>query len=334
MGKILEVNRLGVSLKTKKSTLNIVKDISFYIDEKETLVTVGESGCGKTMMARSIMGLLPQGIGQFTEDTEILFESQNIAQWTEGQLQSLRGAKIAMIFQDPMTYLNPTMTIEKQIGEVIQIHEKIDKQSLKKRIENLLKKVQISEPQMRMKQYPHELSGGMRQRVMIAMALACEPQILIADEPTTALDVTTQAEIIELIDALKEEVHMAVLLITHDLGLALEAGDRIQVMYGGKIVETGQKSEIFEGSQHPYTIGLMKSVPELSSKRKSKLYTIEGQPPSFTEEISGCVFAERCPACMKICKKIEPETFKISETHYVSCWRLHPKFKERRAENV
>ncbi|EJP6471049.1 ABC transporter ATP-binding protein [Clostridium botulinum] len=324
MDNILEVRNLSVYLNTYVGEVKAVRDISFYIKKGETLVIVGESGCGKTMTAKSILKLLPRDIANINSMSEIIFKGKNILKMSEKQLENLRGADISMIFQDPMTYLNPTMTVEEQIGESLVIHKKMGKKERKENIIEILRAVKISNPEERMKQYPHELSGGMRQRVIIAIALAAEPQILIADEPTTALDVTTQADIMNLIKELQKKMNMAVILVTHDLGIAAEVGDRIQVMYAGEIVEEGSKEDIFDNPKHPYTWALLQSVPSLDTNLKEKLYSLKGNPPDLLILLKECSFSSRCEYCMNICKKAKPAKIEISDTHSSSCWLQHP----------
>ena len=279
---ILDVRNLDVYLNTYSGRIHAVRDVSFTLKKGETLVVVGESGCGKSMTARAIMQLLPEKISEVGERSQILFNGTDILKMPEKKKETeLRGKYISMIFQDPTTFLNPTMTVGEQIAESLLLHSKMKKKEAMEQALSLLKMVKITNPEKRIRQYPHELSGGMRQRVMIAMALACEPKILIADEPTTALDVTTQADIMELIRELQEKMGTSVILVTHDLGIAAEVGDRIQVMYAGEIIETGTKSEIFKKAVHPYTWALMKSVPSAQSQTEEKLYSLKGTPPDL-----------------------------------------------------
>ena len=299
---ILDVRNLDVYLNTYSGRIHAVRDVSFTLKKGETLVVVGESGCGKSMTARAIMQLLPEK----KKETE------------------LRGKYISMIFQDPTTFLNPTMTVGEQIAESLLLHSKMKKKEAMEQALSLLKMVKITNPEKRIRQYPHELSGGMRQRVMIAMALACEPKILIADEPTTALDVTTQADIMELIRELQEKMGTSVILVTHDLGIAAEVGDRIQVMYAGEIIETGTKSEIFKKAVHPYTWALMKSVPSAQSQTEEKLYSLKGTPPDLIAPPKACAFAPRCEYCMGICRRLHPVMAAESESHSAGCWLMHP----------
>ncbi|SHH77041.1 ABC transporter ATP-binding protein [Sporanaerobacter acetigenes] len=325
MEKILEVKDLSISFNTYAGKINAVRKVNFYLNKGETLVMVGESGCGKTVMAKSIIKLLPELITEIGQESEIIFDKKNILDMSEKELEKLRGLEISMIFQDPMTFLNPTMTIGEQIAESLIIHNgKIKKQQALEETIKILRMVNIPNPERRIKQYPHEFSGGMRQRTMIAMALLCRPKILIADEPTTALDVTIQADIMELINELQSKLKTSILLITHDLGVAFEVADRIQVMYAGEIIETGTKEEIFLNPQHPYTWALLQSIPKPDAQNKSTLYSLDGTPPDLLEPPTGCPFAARCEYCMKVCKRLKPQFTKISDTQEVACWLKHP----------
>ena len=294
---ILDVRNLDVYLNTYSGRIHAVRDVSFTLKKGETLVVVGESGCGKSMTARAIMQLLPEKISEVGERSQILFNGTDILKMPEKKKETeLRGKYISMIFQDPTTFLNPTMTVGEQIAESLLLHSKMKKKEAMEQALSLLKMVKITNPEKRIRQYPHELSGGMRQRVMIAMALACEPKILIADEPTTALDVTTQADIMEL----------------------------IQVMYAGEIIETGTKSEIFKKAVHPYTWALMKSVPSAQSQTEEKLYSLKGTPPDLIAPPKACAFAPRCEYCMGICRRMHPVMAAESESHSAGCWLMHP----------
>ncbi|WP_100065335.1 ABC transporter ATP-binding protein [Miniphocaeibacter massiliensis] len=328
---ILTVENLTVSFHTYAGEVKAVRDISFYLKPKETLALVGESGCGKTVTSKAILRLLKVPPTEIKDCSKILFEDEEVLKMSKKRLFDYRGKEVSMIFQDPMTSLNPTMTIGNQIMEGILIHTKATKKEAEKKAIELLKKVNIPNPEERMKQYPHELSGGMRQRVMIAISLACEPKILIADEPTTALDVTIQAQILDLLQELKEEFNTAIILVTHDLGVVANVADRIQVMYAGKVVETGKTKDIFSEPKHPYTFALLKSVPRLDTDSDTELYSLGGTPPDLIRELKGCIFAERCPYTMEICKEQEPELTQISPEHTASCWLLHkdaPKLDE------
>ncbi|MGL5869718.1 ABC transporter ATP-binding protein [Clostridium chrysemydis] len=330
MKKLLDVKNLKVSFHTYAGEVKAVRGISFDLDEGETLAIVGESGSGKSITAKSIMKLLPKDISDIKEDSEIDFNGTNVLKLSDKELQKVRGREIGMIFQDPMTSLNPTMKIGKQIEEVLKIHRGLNKLESKEEIIRLLKLVNIPNPEKRLNQYPFEFSGGMRQRMMIAMALACRPKVLIADEPTTALDVTIQAQIMDLIDKLKVQMGTAVILITHDLGVVFEHADKIQVMYAGVIVERGTVKDIFKNAKHPYTWALLKSMPTLDTEHKGELYSISGTPPDLLNPPTGCPFAARCEYAMEVCKEQRPEETVISDTHKVDCWLMHeyaPKFK-------
>ena len=320
MKKILEVNDLSVSFETYGADVQAVRGISFELNEKETLAIVGESGSGKSVTAYSIMRLVPMPPGKFVGGS-ILFNGEDLTQKTEKQMQSIRGKEISMIFQDPMTSINPTMRIGKQIAEGLIKHQNMSKKEAHMRGIELLKLVGIPNGETRINQYPHQYSGGMRQRVMIAIALACNPKILIADEPTTALDVTIQAQILELMRDLQNKTGAAIILITHDLGVVANTASRVAVMYGGKIVETGNVDEIFYNPKHPYTWGLLGSMPSLDSK-KDELQAIPGSPPDLAAPPKGCPFVTRCPHAMKVCKNHMPGYTNLSETQKTACWLL------------
>ena len=325
--KILEVKNLHVSFKTYAGISHAVRGVDFCLHKGETLAIVGESGCGKTVTSKAIMGLLPKENTMIEkQDGEgIYFHGENLLDYSEKQMAAVRGSKISMIFQDPMTSLNPTMKIGDQIAESILIHQNVSKEQARKEALEMLKLVKIPNAEQRMNQYPFEFSGGMRQRAMIAIALACKPEILIADEPTTALDVTIQAQIMELIGELQKELNMAVILVTHDLGVVASVADRIQVMYAGKIVERGTVDEIFYQFTHPYTKALLSSVPKIHTNNKETLYSLKGTPPDLINPPIGCSFAPRCEYGMGICRKKYPEITKFSDTQECSCWLQHPK---------
>ncbi len=320
---VLEVKNLAVTFQTYAGTIYAVNGISFTAEKNETLVIVGESGCGKTAAANAIVRLLPGKKTKICAGSEIIFEGKNLLEYTETEMEKLRGDKIAMIFQDPLSYLNPTMTAGKQIMESLLIHKKGSKKEALEKTLRILELAQIQNPKKRLKQYPHEFSGGMRQRIMIAMALVCSPEILIADEPTTALDVTIQAEILELIKQLQNATKTAVILITHDLGIAAEIADRIQVMYAGEIVERGKKADIFKNARHPYTAALLAAVPSVHYLKKDKLYALEGSHPDMLEKPAACPFAPRCVHCMKICLERKPPETQAGKDHFASCWLEH-----------
>ncbi|EGA89895.1 oligopeptide ABC transporter ATP-binding protein [Planococcus donghaensis MPA1U2] len=314
---LLEVKNLVTSFRTGEGSLQAVRDVSFHVDKGETLCIVGESGCGKSITSLSVMRLLPSNgsIG----NGEILLNGESLQKLSPEQMRRIRGNKMSMIFQEPMTALNPVLTIGYQLREPLLLHHKLSKKEASKQSIELLRQVGIPNPDKRLNQYPHELSGGMRQRVMIAMALACHPSLLIADEPTTALDVTIQAQILDLIKDLKDKLDMGVLMITHDMGVVAEVADRVMVMYAGKKIEEGPVREIFENPQHPYTIGLLNSVPNVDDP-EFELEPIPGNMPGLNEEISGCRFHPRCKFAMDKCKTDAPPEFRAGKGHYASCW--------------
>lgn len=324
--KLLEVKNLEINFNTYAGKIYAVRDVSFYLNEGETLAIVGESGCGKTVTSKGILKLLPKYISEIPKGS-IIFQGKNLVKYKEKEMNKIRGKDISMIFQDPMTSLNPTMTIGEQIIESLQIHKKLNKKDAEKEAIKMLKLVNIPEPEKRMKVYPHEFSGGMRQRAMIAISLACSPKILIADEPTTALDVTIQAQIMNLMKSLQQQFNTGIILITHDLGVVAGVADRIQVMYAGQIVETGATKEIFKNPKHPYTLALLKSIPSIESENKSTLYAIKGTPPDLISPPKGCAFAQRCDHTMKICLDNPPENFVVGEGHISKCWLEHPSLK-------
>jgi oligopeptide/dipeptide ABC transporter ATP-binding protein len=316
---LLKVDRLETSFFTKSGVAKAVDSVSYHIDAGETLGLVGESGCGKSVTSFSILGLLSHP-GKVTGG-HIYFQGQDLAQATETELRSVRGKKIAMIFQEPMTALNPVLTIGYQIAEQIQAHEPISKQAALGRAIDLLARVGIPAPEKRVMDYPHQLSGGMRQRAMIAMALSCGPALLIADEPTTALDVTIQAQILDLLQRLQSETGMAMQFITHDLGVIAEVADRIVVMYAGRVVETATTDELFSNPKHPYTIGLLNSIPSMTGPADEDLKTIPGSVPSLLALPRGCAFQNRCSRATDLCREGIPTLAAISATHSVACFR-------------
>lgn len=301
---LLEVNNLSTIFKMKRGTVKAVNDISFSCNDGEILAIVGESGSGKSVTSLSIMQLLAEN-AEIVEG-EILYKGENLLRKSPAEMRAIRGNQISMIFQEPMTSLNPVLRIGEQLTESICLHMKLDKKAALERAIKMLELVGIPSPEQRVKDYPHQMSGGMRQRVMIAMALACNPELLIADEPTTALDVTIQAQILDLIYKLRQKLGMAVLLITHDLGVVAEAADRVIVMYCGKVVEEAPVEALFEKPLHPYTEGLLASIPRADEDRE-RLYMIEGMVPNPMNMPSGCAFSDRCTKCMEICKTVEPE---------------------------
>jgi len=325
MERILDVENLQVSFHTYAGEVKAVRGVDFHLDKGETLAIVGESGCGKTVTSKAIMRLLPEPMpAEIKKDSKIIFEGKNILDMNEKELRKLRGSDISMIFQDPMTSLNPTMTVGKQIADSLIIHRGMNKAEAMKEAIKMLDLVNIPNADKRAHQYPHEFSGGMRQRAMIAIALACNPKILIADEPTTALDVTIQAQIMDLIGDLQKKLGTAVMLITHDLGVVADTADRIQVMYAGQVIERGTVEEIFANPQHPYTWALLQSVPRLDTKNKDTLYALNGTPPDLVKPPVGCPFAARCEYCMQICLEEMPEVTNIENDHQVLCWLKHP----------
>lgn len=319
---LMDVKGLKVSFDTYAGEVQAVRGTSFYVNKGEALAIVGESGCGKSVTAQSTMQLIPMPPGRIKEGS-VMFNGKDLTKFTDKQMESVRGSEISMIFQDPMTSLNPTMKIGKQIMEGLIKHQKMTKKEAKEKAINMLDVVGIPNPDKRVEQYPHEFSGGMRQRAMIAIALACNPKLLIADEPTTALDVTIQAQILDLMKGLQKDFDTSIILITHDLGVVADMAQRIVVMYAGLIIESGTIDEIFYNGQHPYTWGLLKSVPRLDRAQDEKLTPIEGTPPDLFSPPVGCPFAARCQYAMPICKEEMPEKTDISEDHFVKCWLQH-----------
>jgi oligopeptide transport system ATP-binding protein len=320
---ILEVRDLQISFSTYAGEVQAVRGVSFDLRRGETLAIVGESGSGKSVTAKSIMRLNPEA-NTIVRGGEILFGQEDLLKLGEKQMQNIRGPKIAMVFQDPMTSLDPTMKIGRQITESLKKHLGMSGREANERAVELLTLVGIPNAEERVKQYPHQFSGGMRQRVVIAIALACEPQILIADEPTTALDVTIQAQILNLLQELQEKIGTSVILITHDLGVVASVADRIAVMYAGKIVETGTVRETFYDPQMPYTWGLLASIPLPNADRSRDLIPIPGSPPDMSDPPKGCPFTARCPYAMRVCSTEFPEYTTFSAEHKAACWLHHP----------
>ncbi|MBE1553280.1 ABC transporter ATP-binding protein [Sporosarcina limicola] len=317
--EILAVNNLHVSFKTQTGTVTAIRGVNFKLNKGETLAIVGESGSGKSVTAKTIMRLLPKHNTLISEG-DITYEGRDLLNLSLSDMQKVRGSEIAMVFQDPMTSLNPTMRIGKQIMEGLLKHQHLSKKVAKQKALEMLELVGIPNAKERLEAYPHQFSGGMRQRVVIAMALACNPRILIADEPTTALDVTIQAQILQLMKDLQEKMDTAIILITHDLGVVANMADRVAVMYAGEIVEQGTLDEIFYQPQHPYTLGLLRSMPNLSASRSEPLIPIPGSPPDLATLGTGCPFAARCPYTMKVCHDFLPEHTHLNESHTVMCW--------------
>jgi oligopeptide/dipeptide ABC transporter ATP-binding protein len=317
---ILQVNNLVTSFDTENGRIRAVDGISFQVERGQTLGIVGESGCGKSVTALSIMRLLPKPAGQI-EDGEIIFDGTDVLGLDVRDMYKIRGNRISMIFQEPMTALNPVQKIGKQLAEVYNLHQpQLTKNQVRDASIKMLQKVGISGPEQRLKDYPHQLSGGIRQRVMIAFALACEPDILIADEPTTALDVTIQAQILKLIKELQKDNDMAVVFITHDLGVIAEVCDDVMVMYAGRIAETARVEELFANPRHPYTRGLLNSIPRIDNEPKIKLNTIEGMVPSLHDLPAGCRFENRCALATEICGQGQPDLETTATGHAVACY--------------
>ncbi len=315
---LLEVNDLKVSFFTPAGEVKAVNGVSYHLNYGEVMGIVGESGSGKSVEAYSIIGLL-QSPGKVIGG-EIIFEGENVLNYDEKKMREFRGNKVSMIFQNPMTCLNPVYTIGNQLMEALLCHQEISKQEAKERAIEMLTLVGINNPDKRIKQYPHELSGGMRQRVMIAMGLICHPQLLIADEPTTALDVTIQAQILELMKDIQKKTHMAIVFITHNLGVVAEICDKVSVMYAGKIVEQGDVNDIFYNPSHPYTVGLLNSMPRVDADDHERLIPIEGSPVDMLNPPEGCGFGARCEHCMKICLRKEPPVVDLGNGHFSKCW--------------
>ena len=322
--KLLEVKNLRVSYHTYAGEVQSVRGVSFTVNKGETVAVVGESGCGKSVTAKSIMRLIKTPPAEIKEGSEIIFDGEDVLQFNEKRLCAYRGGEVAMVFQDALAALNPTMTVGNQIIENLRHHTKLSKKEAKARAVELLRMVGIPQPESRVDQYPHEFSGGMRQRVMIAIAFACDPKLLIADEPTTALDVTIQAQIIDLIKALQKEKNASVILITHDLGVVANIADRVAVMYAGDIVEIGTSDEIYYDPRHPYTWALLSSMPQMGIKGED-LFNIQGTPPNLFTEIHGDAFAPRNPQALKIDFVKRPPYFNVSLTHKAKTWLLDPR---------
>ena len=316
--KVIEVENLSTVFRPKKEKIRAIDGVSFSVCQGEMVGIVGESGCGKSVTSQSIMRLYDEK-EEAAYSGSVKFEGRDLMQIPYKEMDQVRGNQIAMIFQDALSSLNPVYTVGDQVMDAILIHQNVDKKTAWEKAVDMLTRVRISEPEKRMKQYPHELSGGMRQRVMIAIALCCEPKLLIADEPTTALDVTVQAQIMDLMQELKEAQNMGVILITHDMAVVAENCDRVIVMYLGQMVEEADVVEIFEHPMHPYTIGLIRSIPQMTTDPKEELYMIEGSLPLLTQIEKGCRFASRCPHATDKCREEEPEWREISDGHSVRC---------------
>ncbi len=329
MATLLDVKDLRTEFHTQDGVVHAVNGVSFSVDEGETLGLVGESGCGKSVSVLSVMRLIPQPPGKIAGG-QVMFQGRDLLQVDDEEIRSVRGNKIAMVFQDPMTSLNPVLTIGTQISETLELHLGMTKEQARKRSAELLKMVGIPEAENRLDDYPHQFSGGMRQRVMIAMALSCAPQLLIADEPTTALDVTIQAQIIDIVKRLRRELGMAIIWITHDLGVIAGLADRINVMYAGFIIETAAVKEIFGNPLHPYTLGLLGSIPRLDEVRKEKLTPIDGLPPDLISMPKGCPFYDRCRFRTEKCLNEDPVLEMGAVRHSVACWHWQDVVKARK----
>ena len=328
MERILDVKDLHVSFHTYAGEVKAVRGVNFHVNRGEAVAIVGESGCGKSVTAQSLMKLIPMPPGDIKKG-EILFNGENLVNKSNKEMEAIRGKDIGMIFQDPMTSLNPTMTIGNQITEGLIKHQNMSRTDARNRAIELLELVGIPQPEKRVEQYPHEFSGGMRQRAMIAIALACSPKLLIADEPTTALDVTIQAQILDLMKDLQKKMGTSIILITHDLGVVAEMCDRVIVMYAGKVIETGTVDDIFYNPQHPYTKGLLRSVPRLDLNRDEPLTPIFGTPPDLLRPPTGCGFTARCESAMRVCQEMDPELNDVSSTQRTACWLQHPLAQNR-----
>ncbi len=326
---LLEVKDLEVAFKTYQGEVKAVRGVSFYLNKGEVLGIVGESGCGKSVTSSAIMRIVPEPTGLY-KGGQVLFEGRDLLKITEKEMCHVRGKDISMVFQDSMSSLNPTMKVGKQIAESLRIHQGMSKKEAKKIAIKMLERVGISNPEKRVNQYPHEFSGGMRQRAMIAIALACKPKLLIADEPTTALDVTIQAQIIKLMNELRKELDTSIILITHDLGVVAEMCQRIVVMYGGQIIEEGSAEVIFKNPNHPYTKALLESVPRMEMSKERVLEPVQGTPPDLFDPPKGCGFYPRCKEAMKGCKNNCPELIEIGENHKSACFlnKVNHKTKE------
>lgn len=327
MEKILEIDDLHVHFSTYGGTVQAVRGVNLYLNKGETLAIVGESGSGKSVTSNSIMQLIPSPSGKIVRGS-IRFKGKDLVQTSKKEMRAIRGVDISMIFQDPMTALNPTLTVGDQLTEGLKQHTSVSAGEAKIKALEMLRLVGIANPESRLKQYPHQFSGGMRQRIVIAMALICEPDLLIADEPTTALDVTIQAQIMELFKEIQEKTGVSIILVTHDLGVVARVADRVAVMYGGKIIETGDKDDIFYRPQHPYTIGLLQSVPRLDMK-EDILQPIDGTPPDLFAPPQGCPFTARCAHAMQVCANVHPSTSYLSDSHQVECWLQDARAKRQ-----
>ncbi len=320
MAKLLDIKNLRTQFRTSGGVVKAVDGISYDVEEGETVAIVGESGCGKSVSAMSVLRLIPDPPGRIVEGS-IEFQGRDLLQLSAEEIRKIRGAQISMVFQEPMTSLNPVLTIGQQLTETICLHLGVSEQEANKRSRDLLGMVGISDAARRLKQYPHHLSGGMRQRVMIALALSCEPKLIIADEPTTALDVTIQAQILELMKDLSRRLGVALIIITHNLGVVARYADRVNVMYAGKIVEMGSAEQVYHNPQHPYTVGLLASVPRMDQHRGKRLVPIEGQPPDLTRLDAGCAYRARCRWAVDRCTAEIPPLEELADKQFAACWR-------------
>jgi oligopeptide/dipeptide ABC transporter ATP-binding protein len=316
---LLDVRGLRVEFRSQGRVVPALAGVSLSVSAGETLALVGESGCGKSVTALSIMGLLPRPAGRIVVG-EVWFQGRDLLRLSPEELRRVRGGEIAMVFQEPMTSLNPVLSLDRQITETLEVHRDAASRAVRARALEVMGQVGIPDPELRLRQYPHHLSGGMRQRVMIAMALACRPRLILADEPTTALDVTIQAQILALMKALCREYGVAMILITHNLGIVARYADRVLVMYAGRIVESGDARSLYRRPWHPYTRGLLRSVPRLDAARKARLDSIEGQPPDLGQPIAGCPFRPRCPLADARCAEEEPTLEQMEPGRWSACW--------------
>lgn len=327
MEDFIRVENLAVSFDTYDGEVQAVRGVSWYVKKGETIGIVGESGCGKSVTIQTVLGLYPPGVERI-KSGRVMFEGEDLLTKTPKEMRDFQGKKLSIIFQDPFTYLNPTMIVGNQIMEMYLNHFHVSKQEAREKALEVMRMISIPNPEEMLKNYPHQLSGGLRQRIMITMAMICEPLVLFADEPTTALDVTVQAQIIELMNGLKDRVDTSIVLITHDMGVVANMADRIYVMYAGKIVESGSKKEIFYEAKHPYTKGLLRAVPDLSDRTVSDLYTIPGAPPDLLNPPAGCAFCSRCSYAMNICRRLDPIEYQFGDgEHKASCWLYHDQCK-------
>jgi oligopeptide/dipeptide ABC transporter ATP-binding protein len=324
---ILAVRNLRTNFYTSEGVVRAVNGISYDVRRGETFAIVGESGCGKSVSALSVMGLIPVPPGRVEADS-IIFDGRNLLAMDLDAMRMIRGSEMAMIFQEPMTSLNPVLTIGLQLSETLEVHLNISRKEAKRRVIEVLKLVGMTDPERRLQQYPHEFSGGMRQRVMIAMAISCNPKLILADEPTTALDVTIQAQILELLKEITRSQDVAMIIITHNLGVVARYANRVNVMYAGKIVESSSSTEIYKHPRHPYTLGLLHSVPRLDQPRKNKLDPIQGQPPELTNLPSGCSFVPRCKFAGDRCQTETPQLSQVDSDHWCACWMVEKLIEE------